>query len=78
MPAWSSNIRIFIVNSKIALVFKTEILVTVSTPTFIMELWVGETHPQLDYLKFKQNKINVYVAYFLAIIEKVVHPTSNF
>ena len=43
-----------------------------------MELWVKETHTQVDQLKFKQNKTNVYAAYFLAIIEKVVHPTSNF
>ena len=49
-----------------------------STPTFIMELWAGETQTQEDWLKFKQNKINVYAAYFLAIIEKMVHPTSNF
>ena len=33
---------------------------------------------QVDYLKFKQNLINVYASYFLAITKKVVHPTPNF
>ena len=36
-----------------------------------MVLWVGDQHIQA------QNKINAYAEYFLAIIEKVVHLTSN-
>ena len=31
-----------------------------------MELWVEETHTQVDYLKFKQNKINVLRCIFFS------------
>ena len=71
-------------NSKISrILFRLSHFLTLNT---LKQIYYSLIYPYLHYgimswgniSRFKQNKIYVYATYFLAIIEKVVHSTSNF